>query len=737
VSGEFTLAIDNVSGQTSAVFCQEGNGPLTKTQVTDDQVNGNLTGNSGITCQWYLLTVAAAPTATATATAVPTKAAESPTATAAPSATARVTATPAGTEEGPAATPGELPPPPGSDDPPTMFRANPNRTGEQPGPEPAGDPAMLWRYPVSNRPVSSPVLAGDTLYIGGDDGLLAIYAETGTVRWLYPTQWPVLATPAVVEGLAYVGSQDGLFVCVDARTGLERWRLETAGMILSSPLVLDGVVYFTSYDGFLYALDANSGEQRWRARVDGSEYIPSPAYWEGVVIVATGDVDGGFLYGLDVDSGKELWRHQVAGSIGSTPTVVDGVAYFGSDDGYFYAFDTISQERVFRLNTGKLIRSSAAVFGGRAYIGNRLGILYAFDAKSGELAWQFDSGDWIDSPPSFVGDRIYVGTKHRRLLVLNSADGSIIWEYNIRSSITTAPVVENEIVYVAARDGFLYAIGGTESAGESEESTFDIARPVNVPKEVIVDDARYLFDQMVEPNIDELDRIHQIGTMTIYQRPQPSTSDAVYVQIEDRLEEGEQADPKLARYLPENINVEGAECLSEAPREAAVISTGNDDYIFAGADPDVTVDSLEEVASTQQLGSVYAESKEPPIRELFTVSSDVTQRYVLLNEDGLPEQLRGTVPFGGRIYRFSDVDSEIDPQSLVKIGCAGPFPMQSAAASGDNLPDRLYAVINDQVLAFDEVESESDGSSSSPDATPEALAPRPILMTVGRNELGE
>jgi outer membrane protein assembly factor BamB len=521
----------------------------------------------------------------------------------------------------------------------------------------------------------------------------------------------VVSTPAVVGGLLYAGGQDGLFVCLVAETGAIRWSFQSGGMILSSPLVHDGSVYFTSYDGHLYALDAVSGEERWRFLIDGSEFIPSPAYWDGQVVIATGDIDGGFLYGVHEDDGSPLWRHQVAGSIGGTPTIVDGIAYFGSDDGYAYAFNIIEEERVFRENTGKLIRASAAVFDGAAYYGNRLGLLFALDAASGEQRWQFDTGDWVDSSPSFLDGVIYVGTKHRKLYVLNAADASVIWEFNIGASITTTPIVEGGVVYFAARDGFVYAVGGTESAGGIV--TAGDERPVDVPLELTVAGERYLFDRLVRPDVEQLDRLAEVGTMTVYTRDGEG-SGPIYVFIDDRNDEEEEKSI-LVRYLPEHAGVESAECASESLGAAAILTDGESTFAFAGFESDFVVDDLTMIVPESPVGPIYA--RDPAaFEELFVVGeSGDLHRFVLLNAEGLPRRYFGLVPFGGQIFTFSgDATDEASGSSLARIGCSGPFPLFADASDAAGSHPRVYALVNGRYLSFDEVKPEPPESAAAP-----------------------
>jgi outer membrane protein assembly factor BamB len=61
---------------------------------------------------------------------------------------------------------------------------------------------------------SSPALAGDVLYIGGDDGVFyALAREDGRVLWRYLLGTPVSSSPAIAGNALYVAALDGNLYC--------------------------------------------------------------------------------------------------------------------------------------------------------------------------------------------------------------------------------------------------------------------------------------------------------------------------------------------------------------------------------------------------------------------------------------------------------------------------------------------------------------------------------------------
>jgi len=84
------------------------------------------------------------------------------------------------------------------------------------------------------------------------------------------------------------------------------------------------------------------------------------------------------------------WKVKTGGAVLSSPVVVDGIVYIGSDDGYFYALDAADGSEKWKFDTGGKVQGSAVVGrDGTVYIGSRSGYLFALDGASGEEKWKY------------------------------------------------------------------------------------------------------------------------------------------------------------------------------------------------------------------------------------------------------------------------------------------------------------------------------------------------------------
>jgi outer membrane protein assembly factor BamB len=131
--------------------------------------------------------------------------------------------------------------------------------------------------------------ADDTIFFGSsaDDKVYALDARTGRERWTFFTEGPVRLAPVVSGDKVYVGSDDGFLYCLSGNDGSLIWKYKVAdgdrmvpgnGRIISmwpirtGLLVDEGALYFAAglfpnQGTFLFALSAEDGSVKWKRKV--------------------------------------------------------------------------------------------------------------------------------------------------------------------------------------------------------------------------------------------------------------------------------------------------------------------------------------------------------------------------------------------------------------------------------------------------------------------------------------
>jgi len=163
------------------------------------------------------------------------------------------------------------------------------------------------------------------------------------------------------------------------------------------------------------------------------------------------------------------WKNSISGPmftfIESSPAVVNGVVYFGSDDNRVYALDASTGALVWRYTTGYIVQSSPAVVNGVVYVGSGDGNMYALNASTGALVWKHASnGSTIESSPAVVNGIVYFGADDNNVYALNASTGAQLWSFTTGDYVQSSAAVANGVVYIGSNDGNLYALNATTGA---------------------------------------------------------------------------------------------------------------------------------------------------------------------------------------------------------------------------------------------------------------------------------
>lgn len=251
---------------------------------------------------------------------------------------------------------------------------------------------LRWKYQTNDVVHSSPAISKGVLYVGCWDGILyAINAKSGHELWKFatgvdPTHFMqgIPGSPAVAEGIVAFGSRDGLIYALEAVSGKLLWHQENSGSwVIASPAIQNGVLYITTSDSLKFrALDLKTGKPIYdllfnaysfssptiagrhayfgsfdgcvfdvdleahqynshfcvKAHQNRRDLLTEEGHLKTEVIFGPLGPDGKLNNTIDA-SIIGIDRLLQLGSILSSPTVENGVVYFGSTDGSVYALD--------------------------------------------------------------------------------------------------------------------------------------------------------------------------------------------------------------------------------------------------------------------------------------------------------------------------------------------------------------------------------------------------------------
>lgn len=246
---------------------------------------------------------------------------------------------------------------------------------------------VIWRVSAADWIGSSPCLAPrlERLFIGlehashnAKGAIAALNLRDGTVIWEHPIQDYQHSSPIYHDGYVsvYAGANDGVFRSLNADTGACNWSIRVGGAI-KAPASYDrghDLVLFGAFDGTVNAASAKTGEQVLRIKTGGPVYSTPLAVGNRVWVASTDKQ----LHVFSLD-GRPAITIPAGSKLFSSPRLIGGSIYFGTNAGMVFEYDPESLERTGAVQLPERI-TNALVFSrdsGLFYALSHSGQLYA------------------------------------------------------------------------------------------------------------------------------------------------------------------------------------------------------------------------------------------------------------------------------------------------------------------------------------------------------------------------
>lgn len=326
---------------------------------------------------------------------------------------------------------------------------------------------IRWKVPVAGRGWSSPVIAGERIWLTTalDEGhsLRAICIERTTGLMLHDVEvfapdepGPVNAknshaspTPVLEDDRVYVHFGAHGTACLSSDGEIiwksDRWQYNHRHGPAGSPVLYRDLLIF-SCDGtdvqFVVALDKHTGKVLWQTdrqgpmayctpqliRVDGVDQLFSPG--------------GDQAVSYDPLSGEELWRFRYIGySVVPRPVYGHGLVFFSSgfNDPVLYA-----------------IRCDGSG-----------------DVTETHVAWELARGAPNSPSPLLVGDELYIISDKGVATCLDARTGEEHWKQRIGGNYSASPLLADGRIYLLSEDGMATVIAASKTFAELAKNQLD------------------------------------------------------------------------------------------------------------------------------------------------------------------------------------------------------------------------------------------------------------------------
>ena len=354
---------------------------------------------------------------------------------------------------------------------------------------------LRWKIKLQDRDekirsLNPPVVIGDTIYFGSDDGnFYALDVESGYMRWVFRSGAEINSIPYADKDKVYFGSKDGKLYALSRETGQEVWHFPTQSQINSQVQRYGDYIVFVGDADAIYFLSPDGIEQ---FRIDNPGwYNYTFLMSDDVMYFGTGprvELVGPY----DINKREFLWFlsfNEIDAIWYSCSAVRGDLLYFGTADIYgdmylgFYAFDRHTGRMVWEQRRDGILENYNWEMTWNLFLRNvelldfmaptvwRDMVIFtggdcaarAFDARTGDLRWEKIFDTPVSSAPTIAAGRVYFGLlgddfTPPKLVCISARDGRLLWEMETQGSLLSAPVIAGKRIIFGTDESVFYVL---------------------------------------------------------------------------------------------------------------------------------------------------------------------------------------------------------------------------------------------------------------------------------------
>ena len=284
---------------------------------------------------------------------------------------------------------------------------------------------VLWKYKTEGEIQSTPLISGGKLYFGSFDGFFRCLEPPGnnysrpTEVWSYETESQILSSAHLYGDSILFGCNDGYLYRLTMDGDLI-WRGEVGGEIWGSPAIDEkgGRAIIGNIQGMVKSFYLKNGTVEWSKAI-------YEAYSSGLLFQGRYYAPGGednTLYCMNPANGSDIWTFDIGHPSYSTPSTDGEMLFFGSFE-FAWCLPLADPDGSGEIEGDEVVwktathdfqgGSSPLLLDGRVYIGSDDYNLYCIDMVGGEVIWNYTTSGYVYSSPGGCNGSIFFGSSDR------------------------------------------------------------------------------------------------------------------------------------------------------------------------------------------------------------------------------------------------------------------------------------------------------------------------------------
>jgi eukaryotic-like serine/threonine-protein kinase len=212
-----------------------------------------------------------------------------------------------------------------------------------------------WEFKTSGW-YDSPISVNSNLLFTTTYPFTALDLSTGKIKWQYAGDGESYSG-RLSNGLVFFTSKKGIIV-VDANTGIFKKEILLDIQKPSILTVNKDKIYFINQSKTLSCYDIDTETQFWEFKADDNVVLSSNYMIDNEIMYIIGNKK---VIAIDLKNGRKKWAFEAGDVIMSSPTVANGIVYFGSNDKKVYALNANDGSKKWEFLTKDRIESTPCV----------------------------------------------------------------------------------------------------------------------------------------------------------------------------------------------------------------------------------------------------------------------------------------------------------------------------------------------------------------------------------------
>ena len=302
----------------------------------------------------------------------------------------------------------------------------------------------------------TPIRKNAVLVTTENNSFISYDATTGTKLWEKSLKGKATGSPTIYKGKVYSVSDNGTFTVIELATGKTQIEITTLPASSNATYIYNDRIYIAGNNLFCYDLNGNF---KWVFK-RGFNFKTAPTV-KNDYLYATGS-DTCYKIKMMSDTAWAVWVYPTPTNavIQGSPTVINGIVYFGADDKKIYAVYDANASLKWSYATNDVVLSSPMAYGGMCIAGSNDYHVYSVDSTTGQLRWKIPTKERVFSSPCIheFSNTIFIGSYDFNLYAIDHVSGTVKWKYPAGSIIKSSPVVFGDYVYFTSFDKYLYCV---------------------------------------------------------------------------------------------------------------------------------------------------------------------------------------------------------------------------------------------------------------------------------------